>query len=83
MCDVVEYYKVMKLLMCFSRYSMSSWWLREREGDYMPIVSLDDKSFVDYIQHTGLHNSVNKIPNKYKQNALYILYTCNTYARCS
>lgn len=41
-----------------TRYSDTDWWTRERVGDYLPVLSLDEPSFIDYIQAAGIHLDV-------------------------
>jgi len=40
------------------RYSETSYWRRERVGDYLPVLSLDEPSFIEYAQIAGLHADV-------------------------
>jgi len=40
------------------RYSESYWWSRERIGDYLPVLSLDEPSFINYAQKAGVHLDV-------------------------
>lgn len=37
------------------REDSANWWWRERVGDYLAVLSLDEPSFTDYIQAAGLH----------------------------
>lgn len=39
------------------RYSDSNWWKRERLGDYLPVVSKDDPSFVRYLQQADIYRT--------------------------
>jgi len=43
-------------MMC--RYSESNYWSRERIGDYLPVLSLDEPSFTSYVQTAGVHRDV-------------------------
>jgi len=36
------------------KYSPTNWWVREPLGEYLPILSLDEPSLMDYIEETGL-----------------------------
>jgi len=36
----------------------SYWWSRERIGDYLPVLSLDEPSFISYVQTADLHVDV-------------------------
>lgn len=36
-------------------YSASNWWTREKVGDYLPIVSLDEQSFVEYLYDSSIY----------------------------
>jgi len=40
------------------RYSETDWWSRERVGDYLPVMSLDEPSFINYAQTAGVHTDV-------------------------
>ena len=40
------------------RYSESHWWSRERIGDYLPVLSLDEPSFINYAETAGVHLNV-------------------------
>jgi len=51
-------------LLC--RYSETDWWTRERVGDYLPVLSLDEPSFIDYIQAAGVHLDVSLPPTTHK-----------------
>ena len=50
---------------CVCRYSESHWWTRERIGDYLPILSLDEPSFIDYAQIAGVHLEVSMKINRW------------------
>lgn len=38
-----------------ARYSESHWWSRERIGDYLPVLSLEEPSFINYAETAGVH----------------------------
>lgn len=38
----------------------SSWWRREYQGEYLPVLSLDDSYLMDYVKKTGLYVDPNR-----------------------
>ena len=34
---------------------MSDWWVREKQREYLPALSLDDKGLVDYLKGAGIY----------------------------
>lgn len=34
---------------------VSSWWRREYQGEYLPVLSLNDSYLMDYVKKTGLY----------------------------
>lgn len=46
-----------------SRYSVSNWWVRKRIGEYLPVLTKDESSFVDYLKEIQIFKDYEKSDN--------------------